>query len=72
MAKILETSAAGFIGFHLAQQLLAGEDTVVRLDDSNGYYDVTLKEAGVCCLLPGAGATVSKSLPSDSLCASSS
>ena len=71
MAKILETSAAGFIGFHLAQQLLARGDTVVGLDDLNGYHNVTLKEAGVCCLLPGTGTTISKSLSSGSLCASS-
>ena len=71
MAKILETSAAGFIGFHLAQKLLARGDTVVGLDDLNGYYGVTLKEAGVRYLLPGTGATISN-LPSGSLCASSS
>ena len=72
MAKILETSAAGFIGVHLAQKLLARGDTVIGLDDLNGPYDVTLKEAGVRHLLFDIGATISKSLPSGSLCASSS
>jgi len=43
--KVLVTGAAGFIGFHTAQRLLARGDTVVGLDCLNDYYDVTLKEA---------------------------
>lgn len=43
--KILVTGAAGFIGFHVAQRLLARGDTVVGLDNLNDYYDVSLKEA---------------------------
>ena len=43
--KILVTGAAGFIGFHTAQKLLARGDTVVGLDSVNDYYDVRLKEA---------------------------
>lgn len=42
--KILLTGAAGFIGFHTAQALLARGDEVVGLDNFNAYYDPTLKE----------------------------
>ena len=43
--KILVTGAAGFIGFHTAQKLLARGDEVVGLDNLNDYYDVRLKHA---------------------------
>lgn len=42
---ILVTGSAGFIGFHLAQRLLARGDAVVGLDSLNSYYDPTLKTA---------------------------
>ncbi|MHB8769457.1 MAG: NAD-dependent epimerase [Syntrophales bacterium] len=45
MRRILVTGAAGFIGYHLSERLLAGGDSVVGLDNLNPYYDVTLKEA---------------------------
>ena len=45
MAKILVTGAAGFIGYHLSEKLLAQGDTVVGLDNLNDYYEVSLKEA---------------------------
>lgn len=45
MQKILVTGAAGFIGFHLSQKLLAAGKQVVGLDNLNDYYDVTLKQA---------------------------
>lgn len=42
---ILVTGAAGFIGYHLSEKLLARGDTVTGLDNLNDYYDVSLKEA---------------------------
>ena len=44
MAKILVTGAAGFIGFHLADKLLARGDEVIGIDNLNDYYDVSLKK----------------------------
>ena len=43
MKKILITGSAGFIGFHLAQQLLEKGYHVIGLDNLNNYYDVRLK-----------------------------
>jgi UDP-glucuronate 4-epimerase len=43
--KILLTGAAGFIGSHVAQKLLARGDEVVGLDNLNDYYDPNLKRA---------------------------
>lgn len=41
--KILVTGTAGFIGFHLAQKLMARGDEVVGIDSINDYYDINLK-----------------------------
>lgn len=41
--KILVTGAAGFIGMHVAQRLLASGHEVRGLDNLNVYYDVRLK-----------------------------
>ncbi|MCC5855521.1 MAG: NAD-dependent epimerase [Idiomarina sp.] len=41
--KVLVTGTAGFIGFHVANYLLARGDEVVGLDSINDYYDVNLK-----------------------------
>jgi nucleoside-diphosphate-sugar epimerase len=43
--KVLVTGAAGFIGFHVAQQLIARGDSVVGFDVVDAYYDPALKEA---------------------------
>jgi UDP-glucuronate 4-epimerase len=42
---ILVTGAAGFIGFHVARQLLAEGRHVAGLDSLNTYYDPALKQA---------------------------
>jgi UDP-glucuronate 4-epimerase len=43
--KVLVTGAAGFIGYHLSERLLARGDEVVGVDNFNDYYDPALKEA---------------------------
>ena len=48
--KVLVTGAAGFIGFHVSQVLLARGDTVIGIDNLNSYYDVALKAARVKAL----------------------
>ncbi|HEX4104835.1 MAG TPA: NAD-dependent epimerase/dehydratase family protein [Rhizomicrobium sp.] len=42
---ILVTGAAGFIGFHVTQALLARGEAVLGIDNLNDYYDVSLKQA---------------------------
>jgi UDP-glucuronate 4-epimerase len=42
---ILVTGAAGFIGFHIARQLMAEGRDVVGLDNLSSYYDPALKLA---------------------------
>lgn len=53
--KILVTGAAGFIGMHVSQVLLARGDEVVGIDNLNDYYDPKLKETRLSRLrdLPG-------------------
>jgi UDP-glucuronate 4-epimerase len=41
--KVLITGSAGFIGFHLAKQLLKQGDEVIGIDNLNDYYDKKLK-----------------------------
>ncbi len=47
---ILVTGAAGFIGFHVARQLLAEGRHVVGLDSLNSYYDPALKRSRLIVL----------------------
>ena len=41
--KVLVTGAAGFIGLHVCQRMLARGDTVVGLDNLSDYYEPRLK-----------------------------
>lgn len=43
----LVTGGAGFIGSHVAQDLLARDDTVVVLDNFNDYYDPQIKRDNI-------------------------
>ena len=43
--NILVTGAAGFIGMHVAERLLAAGHRVLGIDNLNDYYDVHLKQA---------------------------
>ena len=42
--KMMVTGAAGFIGMHCTERLLARGDNVVGVDNLNDYYEVSLKE----------------------------
>lgn len=42
--RILVTGAAGFIGMHTAERLLARGDTVIGVDNLNDYYSPELKQ----------------------------
>ncbi len=45
MTRHLVTGAAGFIGYHVSEKLLARGDEVVGFDNLNPYYDPALKHA---------------------------
>ena len=52
---VLVTGAAGFIGSHLSEALLARGDRVVGLDNFNDFYDPAVKRGNLAALLPQAG-----------------
>jgi len=53
--KVLVTGVAGFIGYHLAQRLLAEDIQVYGIDNLNDYYDMRLKKDRLAQLNPQAG-----------------
>jgi UDP-glucuronate 4-epimerase len=52
---VLVTGSAGFIGFHVANRLLARGEEVVGLDNLNSYYDPKLKESRLAILARRSG-----------------
>ena len=56
--NILVTGAAGFIGSHVAEALLACRDAVTGLDNFNDYYDPARKWANIGVLAPNSRFTL--------------
>lgn len=50
MTRVLVTGAAGFLGSHIAEALVARGETVVGLDNFDRFYDRSVKEANVAAL----------------------
>jgi UDP-glucuronate 4-epimerase len=53
--RVLVTGVAGFIGYHVAEALLARGEAVIGVDNINAYYDVRLKQARLDRLAAHAG-----------------
>lgn len=54
MTRFMVTGTAGFIGYHVAEKLLARGDSVLGVDNVNDYYDVSLKRERLKRLAPHA------------------
>ena len=65
MKRALVTGSAGFIGFHLAQRLLADGFAVHGFDGMTDYYDVTLKQRRHQILLQSEGFSVTEKMLED-------
>ena len=50
MSRVLVTGAAGFLGSHLAEALIARGDEVVGLDNFDSFYPRAVKEANLAAL----------------------
>ncbi len=55
--SVLVTGVAGFIGYHVAERLLARGEQVVGVDVLSDYYDVNLKQARLARLQTQTGFT---------------
>ncbi|PZO04601.1 MAG: hypothetical protein DCF30_00515 [Hyphomicrobiales bacterium] len=53
--RVLLTGAAGFVGFHVTEALLARGSAVLGIDNLTPYYDPALKQARLDRLLPRNG-----------------
>jgi UDP-glucuronate 4-epimerase len=51
MTRVLVTGAAGFLGSHVAETLLARGETVTGLDNFDAFYGRPIKEANIAGLL---------------------
>ena len=51
MKRILVTGAAGFIGSHLVERLVARGDRVVGVDNFDPYYDISIKRSNLSTVL---------------------
>lgn len=58
--RVLVTGSAGFIGFHVARQLLDAGAQVLGVDNFTPYYDVSLKEARNAILAEHPGFTLAR------------
>lgn len=52
---VIVTGAAGFIGSHVVEALLARGDRVVGVDNFDPFYDVALKRANLASIRAGSG-----------------